>query len=262
MAGEMNLAGVPGAVFFTDRLAGSHMRLTGNLHLNRLAGISADVTLANGSTVNFENAATALRMNGITHVEPAAEFFGPGSLRNGPMGHMILESGVSLSQVGMINEGLLEVGDLAGIATVDRFENLADGIWSVELGGYVAGSEFDLLVVGTGSALLDGILAVELIDGGSGLFLPTVGDEFTILTALGGVTGEFISEPVSVAAGKAFHWSVVYNPNDVTLRLTDITVPEPSTWGLAILGILTLMSRRSGLPDASSDVVIRLLEWG
>ncbi len=245
MAGEMSLSGVPGASFFTNRLAGSHMRLNGDLNLNRLAGIAADATFANGSTLNFAHATTALRMNGTTRVEAGAVFTGPGTLRNGPTGQMTLASGVSLGQVGLVNENLLAVGDSAGIATVDRFENLADGVWNVELGGYLAGAEFDLLVVGGGAALLDGMIEVELIDSGGGLFLPMIGDEFTILTALSGVTGEFIHDPVSMAAGLTFHWSVLYNPNDVTLRLTDVTVPEPSAWGLAMLGTLAWMSRRA-----------------
>jgi hypothetical protein len=112
---------------------------------------------------------------------------------------------------------------------VDRFENGDTGVWQVELGGYLAGTEFDLLLVGGASALLDGIIEVALIDTGGGLFLPEIGDEFRILKAVGGVSGEFLNSPVSMAAGKTFHWSVEYNPGDVTLILTDIVVPEPAT---------------------------------
>ena len=63
---------------------------------------------------------------------------------------------------------------------------------------------------------------------------------------LGGVTGDFIDDPVSMAAGKTFHWLVKYNPNDVTLLLANITVPEPTSTALAVLGAMALLvGRRS-----------------
>ena len=60
-----------------------------------------------------------------------------------------------------------------------------------------------ILLVGERAAVLDGLLEVSLIDTGNGLFLPQIGDEFTILTSLGGVPDEFLNNPVSMAAGKA-----------------------------------------------------------
>ena len=242
MAGELNLSGVPGALFSTNRLFGSTVRVSGEVNLNRLAGISADATFTNSSTLSFENAATALRMNGTTQVESEAEFVGEGILRNGSTGHLTLASGLSLGQVGLVNDGLLDVGNSPGIATVDRFENSDNGVWHVELGGYLAGSEFDLLLVGGGSSLLDGLLEVSLIDTGSGLFLPEIGDEFKILASVGGVSGQFLNNPVSHAAGKAFHWLVEYNSNDVTLILADIVVPEPATGVLLTLCAITLFA--------------------
>ena len=41
------------------------------------------------------------------------------------------------------------------------------------------------------TALLDGTLAVSLVDIGQGLFEPGAGDTFRILTATGGITCEF-----------------------------------------------------------------------
>lgn len=226
-AGEMNLSGVLGALFFTNRLAGSAMRLTGDLNVNRLAGISADATFAADSTLSFESAESALRVDGTTRFEAGAVVTGLGTLRNGPAGDLTLDSGATLGEAGLVNGGRLEIGDSPGIAAVDRFQNLASGNWLVELGGTTAGSEFDLLVVGGGAAVLDGLLEVSLIDTGAGVFLPEIGDEFAILTALGGVTGAFLNSPVSMAGGQTYHWAIDYNPNDVTLRLVSISVPEP-----------------------------------
>ena len=64
---------------------------------------------------------------------------------------------------------------------MDRFENAEGGTWLVDIGGYIAGDEHDLLIVSGGAAQLDGFLNVDLIDAGAGLFLPQIGDEFTVL---------------------------------------------------------------------------------
>jgi hypothetical protein len=220
------------------------MRLVGKLNVNRLAGISADLTFADGSELNFENASTALRIDGTTRLEAGAVVTGLGTLRNGPVGDLTLASGTTLSQAGLVNGGLLEVGDSPGIAAVDRFVNLASGSWLVQLGGYTAASEFDLLVVGGGAAVLDGLLEVSLIDTGAGIFQPEIGDEFTILTALGGVTGTFLNSPISMAGGRTYHWTVDYNPNDVTLLLASISVPEPSTSFLLLSALVGSLAQR------------------
>ncbi len=61
-----------------------------------------------------------------------------------------------------------------------------EGTLEIELGGTVAGTQFDKLVV-DGLTTLDGVLDVRLING----FSPTAGQVFQFLTANGGLTGEF-----------------------------------------------------------------------
>jgi hypothetical protein len=183
-------------------------------------------------------------MNGKTRIAANAEFNGTGALHNDPTGEMTLADGAALSQVGLVNRGLLQIGDSSGVAAVDRFENLADGVWSLEIGGHALGDEFDHLIVTDGPATLDGLLEVLLIDAGDELFLPQIGDEFTILTAVGDVTGQFLNSPVSHAAGMQFHWSVLYDPHEVTLYLTDVTVPEPASATLVLLGAIACHAGR------------------
>ena len=134
------------------------------------------------------------------------------------------------------------------MAAVDEFENTAYSTWLLEIGGYLAGNEHDLLLVTGGNATLDGQIEVDFIDAGAGLFLPEIGDEFTVLTSLAPVLGVFANDPVSFANGQTFHWDVVHNPNDVTLVLEQITgvVPEPTTLLLAVAGVLCITLRRSG----------------
>ena len=245
MAGEMNLNGVAAAAFFLNRVGGSHLRISGDVNVTHRVRITSDATFGDDSVTSFADAAAALQMTGRTLVASDAAFEGEGTLDNGAAGEMTLASGATLDQVGLVNRGLLQVGNSPGIAAVDRFANMASGAWSVEIGGHVAGAEHDLLIASGGGAVLDGTIEVDLIDAGGGLFLPQIGDAFTVLTAVGGVSGMFLNDPISSAAGMQFHWSVLYHPNDVTLVLADVTVPEPATLGLVAVGaIASALGRR------------------
>ena len=62
----------------------------------------------------------------------------------------------------------------------------SDGVLDIEMGGAIAGTDFDQLVV-SGAATLGGVLRVTLTDG----FTPSLGDRFQILAAAGGATGAF-----------------------------------------------------------------------
>jgi hypothetical protein len=59
----------------------------------------------------------------------------------------------------------------------------------IELGGLARGSTHDAIVA-SGSLMLDGTLAVSLIDAGAGLFEPEAGDSFDLLD-WGSITGAF-----------------------------------------------------------------------
>jgi hypothetical protein len=244
MAGEMNLSNLGFVPFSVNRVAGSLMRVTGQLNVSNLVRISAPTTFDNSSETNLPAATDRLTMSGPTSVRPGATFNGVGTLINSSDDGMTLEDSVSLDLVGLINAGHLEIGDSPGIADVDRFENTANGTWLVEIGGHVAGTEYDRLIVSGSDAILAGLIEVDLIDAGAGLFQPEIGDQFTVLTSLGDVIDTFENEPVSMAAGKQFHWSVIYNPHDVILELASITVPEPATLALSLLGLLSILVLR------------------
>jgi hypothetical protein len=128
---------------------------------------------------------------------------------------MVLEDGASLSQIGLTSRSVLELGAPAGAASVDRFQSDSAATLKLSIGGPIAGSQHDLLIVTGGGAALAGNLEVAL-DGG---FAPHAGDEFTVLTAVGGVTGTFVNQPVTHAGGMTYRWQVLYNPNTVVLRV-------------------------------------------
>ena len=65
-------------------------------------------------------------------------------------------------------------------------------------------------------------------DGGE---IPTVGDEFTVITFGGTRNGRFTNEPTPTLAGDyLLDWAVHYNANDITLEVISrvAVVPEPS----------------------------------
>lgn len=240
MDGVMNLAGV-GALPVT-RVAGSRMIVHGDLNVTGgIVQITADTSLIDGE-VSIANGAT-LRMLGRTTVDSATTAFGAGVLENGPGGEMVLEPGVGLA-VGLTNNGSFRIGeDEPGIALVHRFVSGADASWDVDVGGPGGGAGHDRLIVYGGSAALNGMLNVSLIDLGAGVFMPSVGDEFLLLTTFGGVSGKFINDPVSHVGALTYEWSVVYDASTVSLRLDNI-VPAPGSVVLAGIGALIAAPRR------------------
>lgn len=241
MSGTMNLAGF--GVLTTTRIAGSRMILTGELNMGTgIAQITADTSL-NGANVSIAAGGT-LRMLGRTTLDIDTNFSGSGVLHNGAGGTMIFDSGAALFTVGLTNSGIFTiVEEGGGVAGVNRVEFAPSSVWAVEIGGYAAGDADRLLVTGAAGAALGGVLDVSLLNLGMG-FAPQIGDEFRILFALDGmVSGTFVNDPVSLANGLTYEWTVIYNPSNVTLRLDNI-IPTPSSMALLSLGGLIAARRR------------------
>jgi hypothetical protein len=179
---------------------------------------AADVAFESGSAVNFAAAASELRLSGGAEIAAGTTFTGQGLIRNNEEA-MEIGNGVSLGQAGLVNDGTLHIGNegAPGQVFVDRFVNEEDANFHVAVGGLVPGTEVSHLIVTGGTAQLDGVLAPSLIDDGGGLFVPESGDVFTILTAPGGVVGEFESlvQPLGLPTGLLFE--VAYSANSVSL---------------------------------------------
>lgn len=250
MSGVMNLTGSPG--IYDTRVAGSHMIVQGDLNVTGgRVRINSDTTFSDAgfagpAVVSIGPDDAALRMHGQTTVEAGVVFHGQGSLVNAQSGEMLLEHGLSLAAIELVNSGSLNIDSGAGLASVHGFENTATGIWSVDIGGNLAGAQHDLLMVGDEAAWLDGLLEVNLIDLGlgEGYFLPELGDTFTILTSLGGVNGTFQNTPTTLLGLQQFHWEVIYNPYDVQLQLAAVSVPEPSAVWLLGTSMFAIGLRR------------------
>lgn len=219
MGGQMTLAG-PG-IGFATRVAGSTMYVSGELDvLSGQAQIDSDLILGGTTTVP---AGTTLRTNGYTQVYAGAEFAGSGTLRNAAEGTMSFYPGASLGEIAFLNTGRFHIGLLASTASVGRFEQTANGTWSMNITGQSPDTENDLLIVSDGPAVLAGELLVHHYDLYDAPFRGVAGDEFTILTSLDDVSGTFAANPRSFSQGQRFDWTVLYGSNDVKLRLDAVS---------------------------------------
>lgn len=83
---------------------------------------------------------------------------------------------------------------------------------AIELGGNTPGTQYDRLTI-AGDATIGGALDVSLING----FLPAIGSSFQILSAAGGITGQFSSSSLPELPGRG--WRLNYQPTAVSLSV-------------------------------------------
>ncbi|QDT76258.1 hypothetical protein I41_55080 [Lacipirellula limnantheis] len=217
MMGTLNLSGVSG--IYITRIAGSQMDVGGTVNVaNADVNLSASVTLLDNSVVNFAASTSDLRFSGASTIHAAADFNGQGLLHNNADGDgMQIAGGVNLGQAGLANEGRLAIGLAApGQVSVNRFSSDADASLHMFIGGTTPGTELSNLLVTGGTAQLDGTLSLSLFDDGGG-FAPELGDQFAIITAPGGVVGQFdqVVQPLGMPTGLLFE--VQYTPTSVVL---------------------------------------------
>ena len=221
MAGQMTLTN--NLPFQSTRLEGAPWNLGSELFVNGSnVRVVADTDFLGTSTTYFQDDQSSLVIRGRSTVQDNANFLGGGTLINHALGQMTIDDGASLNETGLQNNGLLKIDQSAGIADVAQFENSTTGRWLVDVGGHISGDEFDVLLSGNGPIDIDGMLIIKLIDAGNGNFHPTVGDEFTIATSVGGVNGQFANVPISILEGTGYEWEVFYNSNDITIRVADV----------------------------------------
>jgi hypothetical protein len=230
MAGTLDMTG---SAFGVARLVGSDVIVPGQINVN-----SGDVRVnaglqytAPGGGGLFVADNASLTLTADTAFNASTSFTGSGTLRN--EASMLLADTSELNAIDLINDGVLDIGigfDQAGIVSMAGFEQTADGVLEVGIGGYLAGAEFDALLIGSDGADLNGLLSVSLLDLDldGALFTPAVGDEFVIMESLDAIGGTFANNPVSFAHGLEYQWALDYDVDTVTLRLEAI-VPAPGS---------------------------------
>ena len=136
--------------------------------------------------------------HGLTIVSAGAAFAGGGALVNAEESTLHFSAFRADLGVLVVNHGTLTLGG-TGLGQIGGtvFEQTASGRWDLTVSG-VGLAAFDRLTL-TGTAVLDGTLDPQLMVG----FVPSLGQGFNILSAAGGVTGEFaaINQPAGMPAG-------------------------------------------------------------
>ncbi len=147
--------------------------------------------------------------------------------------------------------GTVGPGRSAGLLTVEGdYSQDALSTLLIEIGGLLAGSEYDVLDV-TGTANLGGTLDVDWFDLGGGLFSASAGDSFDILSAET-ILGEFDLLTLALL-GDGLEWGVSYIFDDFGkdfVRLNVVAtsaVPVPAAiwlFGSGLIGLIGIARRK------------------
>jgi hypothetical protein len=137
---------------------------------------------------------------------------------NYPEGRIIGKGTYDITST-FINEGTISPGDSPNIGTINITNNFSLNGGSVELD--IAGNQsedFDQILV-TGGPSMNGLFDLHL------LFAPQLGDEFPVITwSPGGNSCNFPQFTSTVFEGMVYTFESFCNSNDVTLRVSDISV--------------------------------------
>ncbi|MCA9264152.1 MAG: hypothetical protein KDA60_09910, partial [Planctomycetales bacterium] len=185
--------------------------------------------LNRGSLMNAGNDSLGrvIAPNGITNEGKASShvdrLFGEFAKQGSGIGHGAgqigsgsLLSGFHVDNSAFVNAGEVVPGDAAGagyFAVQGDFTQVSAGSLWIELGGDVAGQQFDQLFV-TGNASLAGSLAVSLLDE----YVPQVGD-FFVVAAYGSHEGKFSQMSLPPLTEADAFWDVQYGDHSVTLSV-------------------------------------------
>ncbi|MFM9997257.1 MAG: hypothetical protein ACKVU4_15820 [Phycisphaerales bacterium] len=128
------------------------------------------------------------------------------------------------------------------------YQQTADGILEIEIGGLAPVNGHDRMDV-TGSAVLGGMLDLSLLAG----FTPETGQSFTVLTATGGISGQFasVNQPANMPAGLVF--SVVYAGDAVSVVVGDSCYPDCNDSGTLTVADFGCFQSRYVLGDLYAD---------
>ncbi len=151
-----------------------------------------------------------------------------------------------------VNAAIVGPGSSPGELIINgNFTQTETGLLHMEIGGLLAGDEYDVLNI-SGTATLAGTLDLDLTNLGSGIFKPGIGDAFDILTAES-IIGEFDILSLAVIGG-GLGWQLDYLVDEIgtidVARLTVVEVapvPVPAAiwlFGSGLLGLVSVARRK------------------
>jgi hypothetical protein len=205
-------------------------------------GKGSKFTLSNAAATYTQTAGTTT-VDGILTAKGGMTFSGGSLFGNGGT----LNAGTNMVK----NSATFNIGDktlTAGAESITgTYTQSSPGVLNTDIGGTTAKTQFDRLTISS-AASLNGTLNLDLINS----FVPTVGETFDILNA-SSVGGTF-STVTGTAINSSEHFTVVYNPTNVTLDVVSgaattaflgkgrpgptSATPEPSTLLLLGSGLL------------------------
>ncbi|MGH7568263.1 MAG: beta strand repeat-containing protein [Gemmatimonadales bacterium] len=146
------------------------------------------------------------------------------TLTNEPAGTIRGSGALNVSAIGFTNDGGIVPGTSPGLLQVTGAVPMSGtAALNIELGGLAADTLHDQLAV-SGAATLAGTLNVTLIGG----FTPSIGNNFTILTA-GSLSGTFGAPNLpTLPVGSA--WQVTYGAADVVLSVVTSSQAPVILW--------------------------------
>ncbi|MBD3815824.1 MAG: autotransporter domain-containing protein, partial [Halothiobacillus sp.] len=213
------------------------------LHLANAQGVfdgavsgSGTLSMDGGSWIYNTTAAQASGFTGATNITGGQMMVGDEQHSNAFLpGDVAVQSGATLRGHGTIggnvqNDGTVFPGGSVGILTVNgNYTQGANGVLTAQVlpsTNPVAGVDYDQLHV-LGQATLDGALDV-VVDSGQ----YTVGTQYDLVKADGGVSGQFAQVAYNPAFAAYITPTVQYSANTASLRLLPTAAPTP-TPGLA-----------------------------
>jgi len=216
IANVRHVAGGNQTAVLADDTTVWELNVSGTASQTMTVQINSGKTLTTFASANLETGGGVQLLGGILDTQYleilGGTLSGSGLIKtgSGPIAGQVENRG------GTVSPGSVSTGDgIGSLEIVGRFSNGTGGTLAIEIGRLTAETMFDLLVV-DGPAALSGTLDVSLVDLGSGLFDPQLGDTFEILTATEGVGGTF--ETLLLPVG--YDWLVKYNANSVELIST------------------------------------------
>jgi hypothetical protein len=208
-------------------------------------------------SADFVNTGTIFVPPGQSLQILAGQFINRGEVK----GHGTVDVAASL----FLNEGAVSPGSSPGILTVSgNYTQTATGVLNIELGGPVAGTQYDQLIV-SGTATLAGNLNLILLNG----FVPGPNDGIQILSA-GSIVGDFATVS-GLPPGVTFSLTGGFGQG-VTLPIPGTSILGTTPVGVVYLGVASIdPSVYSGPPEQSwiyqalapppEDYMVGDLEW-
>lgn len=241
----------------------------GSSVLNDLAGSASTVTVgqtdASGAFAGLlRDGAGTLAFSkvgsGTQTLLTAATYSGPSEILAGRVitmglfgpGVVSIATGATLTANGNLGgdvlcEGTFDIGDGAHAVSSGAFILFPTATLNVQLGGTVAGGQYDVLTASAGA--LDGQLAVTNFGG----FVPAPGNQFTVLRS-SSLTGTFAT--TNLPTLPVGDWLVTYTSTSVVLSVSGGSSSPYDLWA-ATNGI----GAGQELADADGDGYLNLLEY-